>query len=67
MRAVNPAVIPRNHRVEAALAAAEGDDLSVLHELLSALAKPYDGAVAAPKFRDPPPRNRPRYRTFCGT
>jgi uncharacterized protein YdiU (UPF0061 family) len=39
MRAVNPAVIPRNHRVEEALSAAEDhDDLSMLHRLLAALA-----------------------------
>ena len=39
MRTVNPAVIPRNHRVEEALSAAEDhDDLSVLHRLLAALA-----------------------------
>ena len=43
MRAVNPAVIPRNHRVEEALSAAEErDDLSVLHRLLAALASPYE-------------------------
>ena len=43
MRTVNPAVIPRNHRVEEALSAAEDhDDLSVLHRLLSALAMPYE-------------------------
>src|SRR5206468_4008859 len=36
MRAVNPAIIPRNHRVEEALSAAEErDDLSVLHRLLT--------------------------------
>ncbi len=36
MRTVNPAVIPRNHRVEEALSAAEEhDDLSVLHRLLA--------------------------------
>ncbi len=64
MRAVNPAVIPRNHLVEEALAAAESDDLSVLHDLLSALANP---SAAPRKYRQPPPSNRPRYRTFCGT
>ena len=43
MRTVNPAVIPRNHRVEEALAAAEErDDLSVLHRLLEVLASPYE-------------------------
>src|SRR5207245_1253658 len=43
MRTVNPVVIPRNHRVEEALSAAEErDDLSVLHQLLEALASPYE-------------------------
>ena len=57
MRAVNPAVIPRNHRVEEALSAAEErDDLSVLHRLLAALASPYEagadlGAVSGPARR----------------
>src|SRR5438309_965347 len=41
MRSVNPAVIPRNHRVgEALTAAEERDDLSVLHRLLAALGDP---------------------------
>ncbi len=67
MRAVNPAVIPRNHRVEEALSAAEErDDLSVLHRLLAVLASPYeDGADAAP-YREPPADDS-GYRTFCGT
>ncbi len=66
MRAVNPAVVPRNHRVEEALAAAENDDMTVLHDLLAALSKPFDSS-AAPEYQQPPPANRPRYRTFCGT
>ena len=67
MRAVNPAVIPRNHRVEEALAAAEEhDDFSPLKRLLAVLASPYEeGAESAP-YRDPPPDDR-NYRTFCGT
>src|SRR5262249_38392634 len=50
MWAVNPVVIPRNHRVEEALSAAEdNDDLSVLHRLLAALASPYEArACLAP-------------------
>ena len=48
MRSVNPAVIPRNQQVEAALSAAEEhDDLSVLHRLLEVLALPYRGAARA--------------------
>lgn len=67
MRSVNPAVIPRNHRVEEALAAAEDNDLSPLHDLLAALAHPFDASSTPAKYQQPPPANRPRYRTFCGT
>ena len=67
MQSVNPAVIPRNHRVEEALAAAEdGDDLSVLHRLLEALASPYDARAGGGAYRDPP-ASEVGYRTFCGT
>jgi uncharacterized protein YdiU (UPF0061 family) len=67
MRAVNPAVIPRNHRVEEALSAAEDrDDLSVLHRLLAALASPYEAGADSAQYQDPPPDDC-NYRTFCGT
>ena len=67
MRAVNPAVIPRNHRVEEALSAAEDrDDLSVLHDLLAALASPYEARADLARYQDPP-ADECGYRTFCGT
>jgi len=67
MRGVNPAVIPRNHRVEEALSAAEDrDDLSVLHRLLAALASPYEAGADSAQYQDPPPDDC-NYRTFCGT
>ena len=67
MRAVNPAVIPRNHRVEEALSAAEDhDDLSVLHRLLAALATPYEATADLASYQEPPPDDC-SYRTFCGT
>jgi uncharacterized protein YdiU (UPF0061 family) len=66
MRAVNPAVIPRNHRVEDALAAAERDDLSALHDLLAAVATPYDERAESARYREPPADDS-GYRTFCGT
>ena len=67
MRRVNPAVVPRNHRVEEALTAAEEhDDLSLLHALLAALAAPYEPTPDATRFRDPP-ADETGYRTFCGT
>ena len=67
MRAVNPAVIPRNHRVEEALSAAEDhDDLSVLYRLLAALALPYEASADFAQYQDPPTDDSD-YRTFCGT
>ena len=51
MRSVNPVVIPRNRRVEEALAAAENhNDLSVLHRLLATLATPYEVGTDTPMY-----------------
>ena len=68
MRAANPAVIPRNHRVEAALSAAEDHgDLAPFRALLAALARPFDPAPQHAEYADPPPPEFEGYRTFCGT
>jgi uncharacterized protein YdiU (UPF0061 family) len=66
MRRHNPAVIPRNHNVEAALAAATDGDLSVMERLLDVLATPYDHDRDLPTFIAPGASEQP-YRTFCGT
>ena len=66
MRQHNPAFIPRNHKVEEALAAAsEEDDLGVMERLLAVLAKPYDHTRYLPEFGEPSPSGS--YQTFCGT
>jgi uncharacterized protein YdiU (UPF0061 family) len=69
MRSVNPAVIPRNHRVEEALAAASDEgDLAPFERLLDALRQPYDEASERSQYADPAPADvTARYRTFCGT
>jgi serine/tyrosine/threonine adenylyltransferase len=67
MRAANPAVIPRNHLVEAALQAATiASDLSVMTRLLEVLERPHDHDRDVRAFTEPGATNRP-YRTFCGT
>lgn len=67
MRSVNPVVIPRNHRVEEALSAAEDrDDLSAAHQLLAALAAPYEARTDTTKYREAP-ADEGNYLTFCGT
>lgn len=68
MRSVNPAVIPRNHLVEEALAAAESDnDLAPLNALLEVLAQPYAYDSAPSKYHEPAPASACGYKTFCGT
>jgi len=67
MQQHNPAVIARNDKVEAALAAAGQGDLAVMQRLMEALAHPYDHGRAAPEFTRPPSSIGPAYRTFCGT
>lgn len=68
MKRSNPAVIPRNHRVEAALEAAENDgDLSVMKSLLEILRCPYAYSPEQEEYTAlPAPSARP-YRTYCGT
>jgi uncharacterized protein YdiU (UPF0061 family) len=68
MRQANPAFIPRNHRVEAALAAAvEHNDYGPFAELLLVLSRPYEDQPAAAAYADPPRPEQRVYRTFCGT
>ena len=67
MRRHNPTVIPRNHKVEAALEAATiGHDLAPMRALLEVLAAPYDDAGDLREFSEPGPDGQ-GYRTFCGT
>ena len=67
MRAVNPAVIPRNHRVHEALVAAEQGDLAPFEALLAALRRPYDDGPGAQPYMTPPLDHQRVLQTFCGT
>jgi len=66
MQRHNPAFIPRNHNVEAALEAASAGDYSLMTQLLDVLATPYDHSRDLPSFSAPGPADR-AYQTFCGT
>lgn len=68
MRDSNPAIIPRNHRVEDALeAAVKQEDYSVMERLLDVLSDPYAHSSEQADYATlPEPSNCP-YRTFCGT
>jgi uncharacterized protein YdiU (UPF0061 family) len=68
MRAVNPAFIPRNHRVEAALnAASERGDYRPFRELLGILQRPYDDQPEVDAYAQPPQPSERVLQTFCGT
>ena len=68
MRDVNPAFIPRNHRVEQALGAAiEYGDFSPFAELLTVLSRPYEDQAAFADYANPPQTDERVFRTFCGT
>jgi uncharacterized protein YdiU (UPF0061 family) len=69
MRAVNPAFIPRNHRVEEAIAAASiNSDFAPFERLVRVLADPYTDQPAHSALAEAPgPEFQEGYRTFCGT
>ncbi|WP_368504361.1 YdiU family protein [Alkalihalophilus sp. As8PL] len=68
MQNSNPALIPRNHRVEEALSAAVNEgDYSVMERLLHVLTNPYAYTPEQNEYSILPPQSDRPYRTFCGT
>ena len=67
MRAVNPAYIPRNHRVQQAIDAANNGDLEPLDRLLEVVSQPYEEHPERAEYRQPPRPDEVVERTFCGT
>ena len=62
--ATNPAVIPRNHKVEEALSAATDGDMAPFQALLAAIQQPF---TPTEPFTLPAPTGFGRYVTYCGT
>ncbi|MEZ4331804.1 MAG: YdiU family protein [Myxococcota bacterium] len=67
MDRINPIFIPRNHRVEEALAAATEGDLAPFHALLDVVTHPFDARPGLERFAEPAAIDAPPHRTFCGT
>ncbi len=68
MRASNPIIIARNHRVEQALASANQGDLDPLHRLCDALAQPFDEPKPGDSELETPPLPEERVlETYCNT
>jgi uncharacterized protein YdiU (UPF0061 family) len=68
MLAVNPAFIPRNHRVEAVIrAAVDEDDFAPFEELRTVLSKPFESQPEFARYMEPPLAHERVHATFCGT
>jgi uncharacterized protein YdiU (UPF0061 family) len=67
MRAANPAYIPRNHRVQAALDAAEAGDYRPFRTLLEVLQHPFEEQPQRSEYAEPPRLEERVQQTFCGT
>ncbi|HKU04429.1 MAG TPA: YdiU family protein [Bradyrhizobium sp.] len=68
MHSVNPAFIPRNHRVEAVIQAAMNhDDYAPFEEILTVLSKPFEDQPAFAAYAEPPEPDQRVTQTFCGT
>ena len=67
MKSNNPIVIPRNHKVEEALAEADKGSLDKMKKLLAILKNPYDNQNNIEEYQSPAPSSNEKYQTFCGT
>jgi len=68
MRAVNPAFIPRNHRIEAMIKAAiERNDFTPVDELMAVLSRPFEDQPGFERYAEPPHPDERVLATFCGT
>jgi serine/tyrosine/threonine adenylyltransferase len=65
MKSTNPIVIPRNHKVEEALTAANEDNTEVMNKLLNVLKNPYVDQKNIENYQSP--STDKEYQTFCGT
>ncbi|MEZ0149889.1 MAG: YdiU family protein [Candidatus Reddybacter sp.] len=64
----NPAYIPRNHQIEAAINEATRDnDFRRFHQLVDVLSKPFTYRDADKAFAQPPKPDEEVLATFCGT
>jgi len=67
MTRANPAVIPRNHRVEEAIAAGVEGDFGPFERLVGRLARPFEDQPEDTDLRRPPAEDEVVRQTFCGT
>jgi uncharacterized protein YdiU (UPF0061 family) len=67
MRRANPAFVPRNHRVEQAIAAGLAGDFEPFETLVRVLQRPYEDQPEFAYLANPPLPKERVSETFCGT
>ncbi|WFS62560.1 YdiU family protein [Pseudodesulfovibrio thermohalotolerans] len=67
MRSATPAFIPRNHRIEQAIQAAEVGDFTLVDRLIEVLRRPYEDQPENAEYAAPPRPEERVEQTFCGT
>lgn len=67
METVNPVYIPRNHRIEEVIVAAQGEDFAPFHRLHEVLRRPYEENPGHAEYENPPAPEEIVTATFCGT
>ncbi len=67
MRTTNPIFIPRNHRVEQAIAAGYEGDFEPFHRLVNLLRAPFSEQPEHAEYEHPPKPDEIVQATFCGT
>ena len=67
MRRVNPAFVPRNHRIEEMIESAREGEFAPFETLLHVLERPYDDQPEFAAYMRPPEEEERVLQTFCGT
>lgn len=68
MAGVNPAYIPRNHRIEEVIrAATDNADFEPFHRLVDVMTRPFDDQPENSQYRNAPREDERVTKTFCGT
>ncbi len=67
MDRVNPIYIPRNHRVEEALAAATDGEMEPFRRLVDVVSRPFSERPGRQDYAGPAAAGRAPYVTYCGT
>lgn len=67
MHLTNPLVIPRNHKVEEVLEAANNNNFTPMKKLIKILERPYTNQEKITEYQFLNPNKEKKYQTFCGT